>query len=127
MKLAVIGSRQFTDYAFLVGTLDGLQLAGLLPAITAIISGGARGTDTLAARYARERGLPLEEFLPDYPTCGRKAPLVRNQLLIAASHAVVAFHDGTSRGTRHALGLARRQGLAPVLVVHTPNADASPT
>lgn len=126
MKLAVIGSRQFTDYAFLAATLDGLQLAGVLPPIYTIVSGGALGTDKMAARYSRERGLPLLEFIPDYATYGRKAPLIRNKLIIAASNAAVAFHDGKSRGTLHALGLARRQGLEPVIVVHTPNAAATP-
>ncbi|MDO7874359.1 DUF2493 domain-containing protein [Hymenobacter sp. ASUV-10] len=125
MHLAVIGSRHFADYAFLAATLDGLQVAGLLPVISTIVSGGARGADALAARYARERGLPLVEFTPDYARYGRRAPLVRNQLIVDAAEALVAFHDGLSRGTRHALRQTRRRGLKPI-VVRIPDAEGLP-
>lgn len=125
MHLAVIGSRHFADYAFLEATLDGLQVAGLLPAISTIVSGGAQGADSLAARYARERGLHLLVFNPDYATYGRRAPLVRNQLIVDAAEALVAFHDGQSRGTLHALRQARRRGLEPI-VVQIPTAESLP-
>jgi hypothetical protein len=116
MHLAVIGSRHFADYALLEATLDGLLLADLLPAISTIVSGGAQGADSLAARYARERGLHLLEFIPDYATYGRRAPLVRNQRIVEAAEALVAFHDGQSRGTLHALRQAQRRGLEPIII-----------
>jgi predicted RecB family endonuclease len=78
MKVAVIGSR-------------GLwvpNLADYLPAdVTEIVSGGARGVDSAAAAFAREHGLKLTEFLPDYASFGRRAPLVRNITIIDYSDA----------------------------------------
>ena len=105
MKVAVIGSRSFASYSFLCRQLASLP-------VSSVVSGGARGADSLAARFARERGLPLHVFLPDYARFGRRAPLVRNESIIAAAELVVAFWDGRSAGTAHALRLARQRGLA---------------
>ena len=103
MKLAVIGSRGFNDYSLLCHELDKLQF-------DCIVSGGARGADQLAARYAKERNITLIEHLPDYTKYGRGAPLVRNKLIIQDADQVIAFWDGVSTGTAHSITLARRQG-----------------
>jgi predicted Rossmann fold nucleotide-binding protein DprA/Smf involved in DNA uptake len=104
MKTAVIGSRGFKDYNRVCQVLSGFS-------ISAIISGGAHGADTLAARYAHEHALPLSVFLPDYRSFGRSAPLVRNGSIIASAQQVVAFWDGHSTGTAHTISLARRQQI----------------
>ena len=90
MKLAVIGSRGLTVQ----------DLEKYLPPETAeIVSGGARGIDQCARRYALEHGIKLTEFLPDYNTYGRSAPLRRNIQIIDYSDLVLAFWDGSSPGT----------------------------
>ena len=55
MKLAVIGSRDFDDYEFLKKIL-------VYHPCTQIISGGARGADSLAKKYAKEFNIPIKEF-----------------------------------------------------------------
>jgi len=104
MKVAVIGSRSFNSYSFLADKLAGFS-------ISCVVSGGARGADSLGARYALECGLPLQVFVPNYSRFGRSAPLVRNRSVVGCVQLVVAFWDGRSPGTAHALGLARRLGL----------------
>lgn len=94
MKLAIIGSRglwveNLGDY--------------LPPGVTEIVSGGAKGIDTCAREYAREHGLKLTEFLPDYPRYGRGAPLKRNLEIIAYADQVLAFWDGKSPGTKYVI------------------------
>lgn len=107
-------------YQQLVSELDALALAEG-EAITEICSGGATGADKLAERYAIERGIPTRIFLPDYATYGRRAPLVRNQAIVGAASVVLAFWDGKSPGTAHALRLARRRlPSGPRLVVVIP-------
>lgn len=92
MKVAVIGSRGITS----------LDLAPFMPeGVTTIVSGGARGVDSIAAAYAREHGLELVEFLPEYEKYGRGAPLRRNHQIIEAADLVLAFWDGQSRGTSY--------------------------
>ena len=91
MKIAVIGSRD----------LKVENLGDYLSSdVTEIVSGGAKGIDTCAREYAKENRLKLTEFLPDYKRFGRGAPLKRNLEIVAYADCVIAFWDGTSRGTK---------------------------
>lgn len=101
MKVAVIGSRSI--YVSDIGSH--------LPAgCTEIVSGGARGVDTCAANYAKDMGLKLTEFLPDYSLWGKRAPLVRNKEIVNYADYVVAFWDGESRGTWFVLNYCKEIG-----------------
>jgi hypothetical protein len=91
-RVVVWGSRTFSDY---------------------ILSGGARGADRLAEQYACDHGLGVERFPADWARYGRAAGPQRNEEMIATADALVAFWDGTSPGTRHAITTARRRGLLP--------------
>jgi YspA, cpYpsA-related SLOG family len=105
-NVAVIGSRGFHNYTLLCKTLDGLRRHATIQRLT---SGGARGADTLAERYAREHRLPIDVLRPDYARHGKGAPLRRSVDIITACDFVVAFWDGRSPGTRHAITEAKRQ------------------
>ncbi|MBP0613681.1 DUF2493 domain-containing protein [Chryseobacterium sp. cx-311] len=56
-----------------------------------IVSGGAKGADTLAERYAKDIGRPMVVYRPDYKMFGRAAPCVRNSEIIENSDIVYAF------------------------------------
>lgn len=101
MKTAIIGSREFTDYEFFSKTVDVYAKD-----ISLIISGGARGTDTMAERYADEHNIPKQIFEPDWNTYGKKSGFIRNKDIIGLSELVIAFWDGASKGTQHAIKLA---------------------
>jgi hypothetical protein len=102
MKLAIIGSRDFNDYELLSATLDNYS-------IDLIVSGGANGADTLAERYASLHQIETLIFKPDYKRYHRGAPLKRNLEIVDASDIVIAFWDGKSRGTKHAIDYALSQ------------------
>lgn len=108
MKVAVVGSR-------------GLKINDLgkyLPdEVTEIISGGAKGVDTSAKEYALSHGIKLTEFLPEYERYGRSAPLKRNIQIIEAADVVLAFWDGSSRGTKYVIDNCNKRNI-PV-IVHT--------
>lgn len=107
MRVAVVGSRN----------LSVSNLGCYLPDnVTEIISGGAKGVDTSAREYAIARGLPLREFLPEYSRYGKSAPLKRNLQIISQADLVLAFWDGTSRGTRFVIDHCRKMGV-PVQVL----------
>ena len=90
MKTAVIGSRS--------AVISNLE--EYLPEnCTEIVSGGAVGIDRCAAAFAREHGLTLTEFFPDYKKYGRAAPIVRNKQIVEYADLVLAFWDGMSKGT----------------------------
>ena len=101
MKVAVIGGRGFNDYEKLKKTLE------LFP-ITTIVSGGARGADQLSERYANEKGIATEIYLPEWDLFGMKAGFLRNTTIIENSELVVAFWDSKSKGTRDSIGKANK-------------------
>ncbi|CAB4134146.1 Mycobacteriophage D29, Gp61 [uncultured Caudovirales phage] len=115
MRLAIIGSRDFTDYAVLHDTVIDL----INEPITAIISGGARGADSLAKQFADEYSIPLFEHLPDYARYGRfRAPNLRNITIIDNCDYVIAFWNGTSPGTRNAINYAyKAKGKEKVKII----------
>lgn len=101
MKIAIIGSRN----------LEVSNLEKYLPNnVTEIVSGGAKGIDACAKRFAVEKEIKLTEFLPEYEKYGRGAPLKRNLQIIDYSDLVIAFWDGTSRGTKYVIDNCKRIG-----------------
>ena len=111
MILGIVGSRGFSDYEKLQFVLMSVKSP-----IDMIVSGGAKGADSLARRYALENDIPLEEFLPDWNKHGRSAGYKRNQDIVRHSEGVIAFWDGQSKGTLHSINIAKEMGI-PVYVV----------
>lgn len=97
MKVAIIGSRN-------CGALRCEDVIARIPRnCTAIVSGGARGVDTLAREAARILGLSFTCFLPDYKTYGQIAPLQRNITIVDSCDFLLAFWDMHSAGTRYVI------------------------
>ena len=107
MKLAIIGSRGIVD----------MDIAAYIPEnVTEIISGGAKGVDSLVMRYAEEKGIPTKVFLPQYERYGRAAPILRNRQIAEYADEVLAFWDGESKGTLSCIECFKKQNK-PVHVV----------
>jgi hypothetical protein len=104
MRVIVAGSRSFKDYELLCKTLDEME-------ITSIISGGARGADRLGERYAKERGIPLEQYPAQWDRYGNQAGFIRNVEMAENADTLVAFWDGFSGGTLHMITVAKERGL----------------
>lgn len=114
INLGIVGSRSFQDYELLKKHVDPTN-------IVAIVSGGARGADTLAEQFAREHNLQMIVFKPDYATHGRAAPFIRNSAIIEASDAVIAFWDGSSAGTLDSIKKAKKMGKPVTVIEYTAN------
>lgn len=76
-----------------------------------IISGTAKGADTLGERYAEEKSYEVWRYPADWNTYGKKAGYIRNEKMAQVADALVAFWDGKSRGTKHMIDLAYKYGL----------------
>ncbi|MCO5072143.1 MAG: DUF2493 domain-containing protein [Rhizobiaceae bacterium] len=115
MRVLVCGGRNYSDKAYLWNVLDGLGP----PEVSAIISGAAKGADTLAAEWAKRFGFPLYEFPADWKALGKAAGPIRNQLMIdeGKPDLVVAFPGG--RGTAD---MIRRAEGARIPIRHVPPA-----
>lgn len=102
MRVAVVGSRNLTVK----------DLGVYLPEdVTEIVSGGAKGIDSCAREYALAHGIKLTEFLPEYSRYGRSAPIKRNITIIENADLVLAFWDGSSRGTKFVIDECKKRGV----------------
>ena len=110
IKIISAGTRTFNNYELLKSKMDFyLSNCGNRTNIE-IVSGGARGADSLGERYAKEKGFPVKEFFPDW-SLGKKAGFLRNKEMSEyASHAVI-FWDGVSRGSKLMIDLAQSNDL----------------
>ena len=115
MRVAIVGSRniafdQMKEKAYAL-------LCRYIPAnVTEIVSGGAIGIDSLAEIYARQNGLPIKIFKPDYARYGKRAPLVRNDEIVGYAQYVLAIWDGSSHGTAYTVATCIQKGI-PVKVI----------
>ena len=77
-----------------------------------IVSGGASGTDAMAERYAHDHGYSLQIFPAEWSRYGKRAGYVRNREMHSyistfTDRGVIAFWDGSSRGTAQSLALSK--------------------
>lgn len=105
MKVLICGSRGINDRAVVARAV---AESGMEP--THIVSGGARGVDTLACLFAHSNGIEFTEYFADWNKHGRRAGFLRNVVMVDAVDAVIAVWDGKSRGTRHSIDYATSQG-----------------
>lgn len=102
MKLAIIGSRDFNDYTLLCNTLAPIQHQ-----VTHVISGGAKGADTLAEVWASEFDKELVVYLADWKKYDKAAGMIRNKDIVSSADFVYAFWDGKSPGTKNSINLCK--------------------
>jgi hypothetical protein len=111
MKIAISGSRTFSDLKFMTTSLEGvIRQLGEQQTAPEIWSGGAKGADALAETAARQLGLPFHEIKADWAKFGRAAGPKRNAQLVAECDILIAFPVGESKGTRGCIQLARKAG-----------------
>ena len=110
-KVIVAGGREFNDYGLLCQICDRMLSQKHQTHDIVIISGTARGADTLGERYAQERGYAVEQYPADWQREGKAAGFIRNAQMASVADALIAFWDGQSRGTAHMIELARKHKL----------------
>ena len=107
MKIAIIGSR----------TVIVKNLGEYISKNDELVSGGAKGVDSCAAEYAKANGMKITEFLPEYEKYGRAAPIVRNKKIVDYADKVIAFWDGSSKGTASVIKYAENTGKSCTVVI----------
>jgi len=110
--LAIVGYREFRDYARLCAIMDQVKTP-----VDRIVSGGARGADTLAEKYAKEHGIEMIVHPAQWDKYGKSAGYKRNQYIVDDANAMIAFLHPQSKGTKNSVGLAQKKGI-PVFIVH---------
>ena len=120
MKIGITGSRTITDFDFIpYFTMRNKDFRifcrkhGLgRRKVTKVITGGARGIDSIAFHAAESIGIRNHQFLPDrkkYPgKLVAKAFQERNRQIVNNSDVLLAVWDGKSHGTKNTLAYAQK-------------------
>lgn len=108
-RVIVAGGRDFSDYEYLRSSLDFLLQNITGPIV--IVSGTAKGADKLGEQYAAEKGYAVLRFPADWDRFGKAAGYMRNEQMAKNADVLVAFWDGTSKGTKNIIQLAKRYDL----------------
>lgn len=111
MKVGIVGSRNFNDIV-----LFEMSLGFIAPYITVIISGGAKGADSMTKDYAKKHSIEYIEYLPDWNKYGKAAGPIRNEDIVKNSDIIVAFWDGKSRGTKSTIDIAQKMKKPTVII-----------
>lgn len=110
MKVIIAGSRSIKDMALVEAAIAASGYH-----ITEVVSGGARGVDSLGEEWAILNKIKLgpDFSVPDYEwkknphTAGHK----RNGRMAKYAEALIAIWDGVSGGTANMIEQARAHGL----------------
>lgn len=117
IRLIIAGCRNFYDkeiaYKYIKDTID--KLTSMYPEYTVhIISGGARGADSLGESYAKDHNIKLSVYPADWEKYGKSAGYIRNHQMVDAATEdkndiphLLAFWDMKSPGTNHTIIVAK--------------------
>jgi len=121
MKLAIVGGRNFNDESLMAEYLSLFSVAytndELDPPEVEVISGGAKGADSLGEWFAKINRMPVTIFKPEWDKYGKAAGFIRNQTIVDNCDMVLAFWDGKSRGTADTIEKAKR-AKKPTFIVY---------
>lgn len=112
MKVAIVGDRNVTDYSIIEKAVEQSGFE-----ITEVVSGGAKGVDSLAEQWARDHNVPCKVFKADWDNLrapgavikvnkwrkkyNANAGFARNSDIVAYAEAVIAIQpNGPTSGTQ---------------------------
>lgn len=111
MNVVIAGSRTFEDYELFSNYLLKLSFT-----ITKVISGGAKGTDLLGERWAKENNISIAKFIPDWEKYGKFAGPKRNQIMAQECDAAIVFWDLKSKGSKNMIDEALNLGKIVITI-----------
>lgn len=120
MRVLICGGRDYTNKKRIEDYVFELPAPSIGGWDTIVITGGAKGADTLAYNAARFAGLATMEFPAQWnrfarPTGKNPAGMIRNQRMLdeGKPDLVVYFHDDieSSKGTKDMVARARKAGI----------------
>jgi hypothetical protein len=114
-KVIICGSRNFNNYDLLKTKCDYYLSRFLKPEVT-VISGTAKGADSLGEQYAIEKSFEILKYPADWDRYGKSAGYKRNQQMAEIADGVIAFWDGISKGTNHMINIAKEKNIRVIVI-----------
>ena len=128
MKLGITGSRAIAQFDFMPYlTMQDNDFRAFCRKhglgrrkITKVITGGAKGIDSIAFQTAASAGIRNQQFLPDRKKFPGKLVLKafqeRNKQIVDNCDILLAVWDGKSSGTKNTLAYAQRVNRPAFLI-----------
>jgi len=114
-RIIIAGGRTFNNPD--LAEVELLKLTnGLGPEEVMIISGGAKGADTIGEYIARTYGTNLAIYPAQWNRHGKSVGYKRNTLMAENTDALLAFWDGKSKGTKHMIDIATNKALSITII-----------
>lgn len=110
-KVIIAGSRGFSNYKLLREQCNKFLREKRKTNNIIIVSGHARGADTLGEKYAQDEGFALEIYPAQWKKLGKQAGYRRNEQMAEVADALIAFWDGSSKGTKHMIDIMNEKNL----------------
>lgn len=111
MKIIVAGPRDYNNTNHIFNTIiKFIKQLNLDKRNITIISGGAKGVDSIAIDFAKYYSLPYQIFPADWNTYGKSAGPIRNTEMAKNAQVLIAFYNG-SKGTTNMINTAKKNGL----------------
>lgn len=113
MKILCCGDRNWANLTVIKKVLSNYDNT------TTIISGGARGADTLSELAAIDLGMNLIVMYAQWDIYGKAAGPIRNRKMLAQEpNLVIAFHSNISesKGTADMIRIAKKAGIPVTLI-----------
>lgn len=121
-KVIIAGSRGFSNYKLLREQCNKFLRDKRKTSNIIVVSGHARGADTLGEKYAQDEGFALEIYPAQWKKLGKQAGYRRNEQMAEVADALIAFWDGSSKGTKHMIDIMREKNqLVRVVEYETTN------
>lgn len=110
-KIIIAGGRDFNDYELLKKEATAFLLEIETGEAIQIVSGGAKGVDTMGERFAQENDLEVVLFPANWKSFGRAAGPKRNAQMADYATHLLSFWNGESKGTKSMISLAKKKKL----------------
>lgn len=108
MKLLIAGSRGIENFDLSSYIADDVDT---------ILSGGAKGIDTLAEEYADKKRLSKIILRPRYDLYGKAAPIKRNEELVKMADKILIIWDGVSKCTKSTINYAEKNNKEVEVII----------
>lgn len=123
MKVIIAGSRHIhhdvrSNYNHVLSIFDKFEED--YGEITAVVSGAAKGVDTIGEEIAKNKGLDLIRYPAQWEKYGKRAGHVRNKAMAELADAAILIWDGESKGTKNMMDNMKKQNKPFIIDVFTP-------
>jgi len=117
LKIIVAGSRTITDKKKIFKELDDFRK---IVGDFTVVSGLAKGPDTIGKLWAVKNNLPVEEHPANWVKYKNSAGAVRNKEMEKVSDGLIAFWDGQSKGTKMMIDIMQKKNKLVKIICDGP-------